>query len=104
MYRLFDRRLNTTSSQVSNSTTHESTSVIVFKCSNKESKLLVDTIRSTLGRTLKSHRRFVSIIFHIHIFLSIFSHRVEPPRNPVDRTGAMPFYDSHDPSTMIRKL
>ncbi len=59
MYRLFDRHLNTTTSQASNSNTHESTSVIVFKCSNKESRLLVDTIRNTTGKTLKNFRRLI---------------------------------------------
>jgi hypothetical protein len=87
MYRLLDRRLNTTTSQASNTNTHESTSVIVFKCSNKESKLLVDTIRNTVGRTLKSHR----------------SHRVEP-RNTMDRTGGMPSYDPYDQSTVIHPV
>jgi hypothetical protein len=73
MYRLLDRRLNTTTSQASNTNTHESTSVIVFKCSNKESKLLVDTIRNTVGRTLKSHRRLVHLFFFQFSFSYEFS-------------------------------
>jgi hypothetical protein len=57
MYRVLDRHLATTSSQTNNSNNHESTSVIVFKCTNKDSKLLVDNIRNTSGKTLKNPRR-----------------------------------------------
>jgi len=63
MYRLFDRHITTTASQASNSNNHESTPVIVFKCSNKESKLLVDTIRNTVGRKIKHQRRLFYLFF-----------------------------------------
>ena len=115
MYRLLDRHLNantTTASQTSTSTGHESTSVIVFKCSNRESKLLVDTIRNTLGRTPKNIRRLVEnhSLFSVQ-FSSICSARSDA-RSTIDRTGGMPFYDPqqppqhlpHDHSTMIRKF
>ena len=60
MYRLFDRNLtHRSTSQASNSTSQESTSVIVFKCSNKDSIYLVDQIRNTPGKTLKHPRRFI---------------------------------------------
>jgi len=67
MYRLFDRHLGTTTNQVNNSNTHESTSVIVFKCINKESKLLVDSIRNANGKTIKNFRRlFIQIYFYFY--------------------------------------
>jgi hypothetical protein len=114
MYRLLDRHLATTTSHANNSNSHESTSVIVFKCSNKESRLLVDNIRNTPGKTLKNPRRLfksISFFFLNFCILLIFSARSET-RSTVDRritdTGGMPFYDpqqqlSHDPSSMISK-
>ncbi|CAF3092264.1 unnamed protein product [Rotaria socialis] len=55
MYRVLDRHI-ATASQASNSNSNELTHAIVFKCSNKESKLLVDNIRNATGRPLKSYR------------------------------------------------
>jgi hypothetical protein len=69
MYRLFDRHLGTTTHQVNNSNTHESTSVIVFKCINKESKLLVDSIRNGNGKTLKNFRRLFKFCFLLFILI-----------------------------------
>ncbi|CAF0750953.1 unnamed protein product [Rotaria sordida] len=56
MYRVLDRHLTSIASQASNSNSNELTHAIVFKCSNKESKLLVDNIRSVNGKPLKSSR------------------------------------------------
>lgn len=83
MYRLFDRNLtHRSTSQASNSTSRESTSVIVFKCSNKDSIHLVDQIRNASGKTLKHPR----------------STRSEP-RSTIDRrttdNGGLSFYDPH---------
>lgn len=119
MYRLFDRPLHTTS-QASTSNSHESTSVIVFKCMNKESRLLVDAIRNVTGRTLRNPRRFIfkkekiSLFFIFHSFSSPRSEA----RNTIDRRipdpSGIPFYDpqppqhqqpiSHDPPPMISML
>ncbi|UJR33285.1 hypothetical protein I4U23_020737 [Adineta vaga] len=89
MYRLHERQSTTTTS---NSKNNELTPVIVFKCSNKESKLLVDSIRNTSTKLLKSPR----------------STRSET-RSTVDRriteAGGMAFYDPlqlpYDQSSMM---
>lgn len=62
MYRSIERHHTSsavTTNQANHSNTHESTSVIVFKCSNKESRLLVETIRGIVGKPMKTARRFV---------------------------------------------
>ncbi|CAF5219749.1 unnamed protein product, partial [Rotaria magnacalcarata] len=46
MYRLLDRQLATTTSHASSTNSSDSSSVIVFKCSNNEAKMLVDSIRT----------------------------------------------------------
>ncbi|CAF4833581.1 unnamed protein product [Rotaria sp. Silwood1] len=56
MYRILDRHLTPTTSQASNSNSNELTHAIVFKCSNKESRHLVDSIRSANGKSLKGSR------------------------------------------------
>ena len=77
MYRSIERRLNSsvvTTNQTNHSNTHESTSVIVFKCSNKESRLLVETIRGSGGKSLKTPRRFGDKnVFYSQIASSFFS-------------------------------
>ncbi|CAF0730375.1 unnamed protein product [Adineta ricciae] len=52
MYRVHDRHSATTSSSKNN----ELTPVIVFKCTNKDSKALVDNIRNTNAKLLRSPR------------------------------------------------
>jgi hypothetical protein len=111
MYRLLDRHLATTASQTSTSNGHESSTVVVFKCSNKESKLLVDNIRNGNGKPLKTPRRSIKSIFGFLFFSLIFSARSET-RTTIDRrindTGPMPFYDpqqvTHDTSLMSSKF
>ncbi|CAF4292185.1 unnamed protein product [Rotaria sp. Silwood2] len=56
MYRILDRHIAPTTSQASNSNSNDLIHAIVFKCSNKESKLLVDNIRSATGKPLISSR------------------------------------------------
>ncbi|CAF2634063.1 unnamed protein product [Rotaria sp. Silwood2] len=56
MYRLLDRHLATTASYGSSTNTNDSSSVIVFKCSNNEAKILVDSIRTSTGKPLKNQK------------------------------------------------
>ena len=58
MYRLLDRQLTTTTSQASSTTSHDSSPVVVFKCSNNEAKILVDSIRTATGKPLKPQKRY----------------------------------------------
>jgi hypothetical protein len=66
MYRVVDRHLLTPTNQANSSTIKDSPSVIVFKCSNKYSRLLVDNIRNANGKPLRSARRY--FIFHLLFF------------------------------------
>jgi len=70
MYRLYDRHLAPTASQPSSSKSNELSSVIVFKCTNKDSKILVDSIRNANGKPLVTPRRYVINEF---IFYWVFS-------------------------------
>ncbi|CAF3848814.1 unnamed protein product [Adineta steineri] len=80
MYRLYDRHSSTATNQSTSSHKNDLSSVIVFKCTNKESKLLVDSIRNASGKLLKTPR----------------SARSET-RSTIDRritdAGSMAFYD-----------
>jgi hypothetical protein len=58
MYRLFDRQLASTASQTSSTTSSDSSPVVVFKCSNNEAKILVDSIRTSNGKPLKHPKRY----------------------------------------------
>ncbi|UJR13914.1 hypothetical protein I4U23_000920 [Adineta vaga] len=53
MYRLIDRQLVSTTSHASNSTNSDASPVVVFKCSNNEARILVDSIRTATGKPLK---------------------------------------------------
>jgi hypothetical protein len=68
MYRSFDRHAGGTNiSQNSTSNSNETSPVIVFKCSNQDSRFLVDSIRTANGKLLKNPRRF-SKEFHLKFF------------------------------------
>lgn len=69
MYRLLDRQLTPSNSYIDNRNSSDS-SVIVFKCSNNEAKLLVDSIRTATGKPLKYLRRYkinIDILFLISV-------------------------------------
>ncbi|CAF0892941.1 unnamed protein product [Adineta steineri] len=53
MYRILDQKLVSTTSQTSSVTSTDSSSVVVFKCSNNEARGLVDNIRTTTSKPLK---------------------------------------------------
>lgn len=53
MYRLIDRNQSSTANHGGSSTGNDSSPVVVFKCSNNEAKLLVDSIRTANGKPLK---------------------------------------------------
>ncbi|CAF1228437.1 unnamed protein product, partial [Adineta ricciae] len=53
MYRLVDRHLTSTTSHASSSTSTDGSPVVVFKCSNNEARVLVDSIRTATGKPLK---------------------------------------------------
>ncbi|CAF1266520.1 unnamed protein product [Rotaria sordida] len=54
MYRFIDRQLTPVVSHGSGANSSDSSSVIVFKCSNNEAKMLVDSIRTSTGKPLKN--------------------------------------------------
>ena len=58
MYRLLDRQLATTASQTSTNS-NDSSPVVVFKCSNNEARILVDSIRTANGKPLKHLKRYI---------------------------------------------
>jgi hypothetical protein len=62
MYRLLDRQLASTTSQTSTSS-NDSSPVVVFKCSNNEARILVDSIRTATGKPLKNLKRYLSFCF-----------------------------------------
>ena len=58
MYRSFDRPLGGANiSPNSTLNTNDSSPVIVFKCTNQDSRFLVDSIRNANGKFLKNPRR-----------------------------------------------
>lgn len=58
MYRLVDRQQATPAAINPNSSSgNDSSTVVVFKCSNNEAKLLVDSIRTATGKPLKHVKR-----------------------------------------------
>jgi hypothetical protein len=67
MYRLFDRQLLSTTSQASSTNSNDSAPVVVFKCSNNEARVLVDTIRTATGKPLKQLKRY-KIKFYLICF------------------------------------
>lgn len=66
MYRLLDRQLTTTTSHGSSSTnSNDASPVVVFKCTNNEARILVDSIRTATGKPLKYSRR---LLFFLVLF------------------------------------
>ncbi len=57
MYRLLDRHVTAVSSQNSSIFGNETSPVVVFKCANNEARILVDSIRNTIGKPLKNLKR-----------------------------------------------
>lgn len=74
MYRLYERHSNQLNNSTHSTNSYDRMStVVVFKCSNKESKVLVDSIRSAAAKQLRQPRRSVNriltMICHRHFLL-----------------------------------
>lgn len=61
MYRLFDRQLTTTASQASSTNSNDASPVVVFKCASNEARILVDGIRTAIGKPIKQPKRYFLI-------------------------------------------
>jgi len=86
MYRLYERHSNQLNNSTHSTNSYDRMStVVVFKCSNKESKVLVDSIRSAAAKQLRQPR----------------SARSESRTATTNRTGPMPFYAPPPAQTIV---